>query len=680
MRRLNGRRSAVKLHREGANEMPSFNTDLSAGWILPASDPTDYTPLTIANGMIGLVPSQQPLRFEQIVLNGVYDKYGPDKVSRILPGIHFADLDLQLGADSVSSSWRPQEWRQSLHMKEAHLTTTFTIDRKIQIEQTIYALRHLPHVVLIALTITALEEIAVTINHHLSVPATLEPQDQHFRYYHEVSGTPIFSSEAISPTGRHRLGAAVSYLFDGERPHLTHETVSDREHAVRFMIELTPGETYHFGLVGSICTTAHFADPLNQAERFTIFAKFEGEQRLIANHMQAWAKLWAGDIIIEGDLDAQRDVRFALYNLYSFVRAESRYSLPPMGLSSTSSYNGHIFWDCELWMYPPLLLLQPELAKTVLDYRFDRLPAAQQIAKSYGFKGAMYPWESDDLGQECTPIWAVTGVFEHHITAAVGIAFWNYYRVTGDKAWLRTQGYPLLEQVARFWISRVEQNAAGQYEIKNVVAADEYSGVIHNNAFTNGAAITVLNYAAQAAQELGLFPDPHWQTVAENIVILTFEDGTTQEYEGYDGRIVKQADVNLLAFPLELVTDEAQIQQDLDYYKSRFDEDAPAMSHSVLAIISARLGHRDQAYEFFKRAYQPNQKPPYGVLSETPYSNNPYFATAAGGMLQTVLFGFGGLAITDQGIEQRQPCLPSGWQSLTIKGLGINKETVTIKP
>lgn len=99
------------------------------------------------------------------------------------------------------------------------------------------------------------------------------------------------------------------------------------------------------------------------------------------------------------------------------------------------------------------------------------------------------------------------------------------------------------------------------------------------------------------------------------------------------------------------------------------------MSHSVLAVICARQGDHERAYELFKRAYQPNQKPPFGVLSETPYSDNPYFATAAGGMLQVVLAGFGGLTFTENGIEQKSPCLPKRWRSLTITGIGVKKET-----
>jgi trehalose/maltose hydrolase-like predicted phosphorylase len=142
--------------------------------------------------------------------------------------------------------------------------------------------------------------------------------------------------------------------------------------------------------------------------------------------------------------------------------------------------------------------------------------------------------------------------------------------------------------------------------------------------------------------------------------------------------VVKQADANLLAYPLRVITDEARIRRDMAYYTSRFDEDAPAMTHSILATIAARLGDAEQASTYFEQSYQPNRKPPFGVLTETPFSDNPYFATAAGGMLQAVLFGFGGLRFTEEGLVQRAPCLPPTWTALTLKGVGPERKTYTV--
>ena len=111
----------------------------------------------------------------------------------------------------------------------------------------------------------------------------------------------------------------------------------------------------------------------------------------------------------------------------------------------------------------------------------------------------MYPWESAADGSEDTPVWALTGPFEHHITGCVAWAFWKYYQVTKDQQWLSDRGFPVLKEVADYWESRVELCADGQYHINNEVGADEYAENIDDNAFTNGVAIESLRYAAAAA-------------------------------------------------------------------------------------------------------------------------------------------------------------------------------------
>jgi trehalose/maltose hydrolase-like predicted phosphorylase len=326
-----------------------------------------------------------------------------------------------------------------------------------------------------------------------------------------------------------------------------------------------------------------------------------------------------------------------------------------------------------------MLLMQPEMAKSFLEYRYQRLEAAKKNAFSHGYKGAMFPWESSAEGSEDTPVWALTGPFQHHITGCVGWAFWKYYQVTGDKTWLRERGWPVLKEVAAFWASRVERNGPGRYDINNVIGANEWQENIDNNAFTNGMAITALRYAVEAAKELGITPDPDWSHVADNIPILTFPDGTTKENASYDGVEIKQADANLLAYPLEIVTDPVRIRQDLQYYLPRYSKEGPAMGAAILAVLYCRLGDYNKAAEIFSSSYKPNEVPPFGVISETAGGTNPYFATGAGGMLQAVLNGFGGLSITPQGVVQKPGSLPKGWKKMTITGVGVGDKTFEVK-
>ena len=144
----------------------------------------------------------------------------------------------------------------------------------------------------------------------------------------------LLTSVAKSPSGKHTVAASTSFIFDephGQEPEVIHEDWDYNMHLAKFKKRLKAGETYRFSVVGSVSSTAHTADPHNEAERLTLFAALERTQRLLSRHNAEWDKLWQSDIIIDGDPDAQRAVRQALYHLYSFAREGTAYSLSPMG-------------------------------------------------------------------------------------------------------------------------------------------------------------------------------------------------------------------------------------------------------------------------------------------------------------------------------------------------------------
>ncbi len=645
-------------------------------WKVPAVDidPARYFGVTVANGMVGLVSSPEPMQVKDVVLNGVWDYYQRGRVSNILKVFNHMNLYLEVDGRRVDRS-HIEHYRQELDMRRAALTTTFELPGRVRVRHTMMALRHLPYTAMVVVELEALSEVALTLASVIEAPAHLVDVRN---FYAEIDRPhaliPLLTSVGRSPSGRYVVAASTSFIFPeghGREPDIVHEDWDYDRHLAKFRKHLSAGQRYRFAVVGSVLSSAHYADPHNEAERLTVFARMEGIERLLDRHRQAWEALWSRDIRIEGDAQTQRDVRFALYHLYSFVREGTALSLSPMGLSGLG-YNGHIFWDAELWMYPPLLVLQPQLARSLLEYRFERLDAARANARAHGFRGAMFPWESAAEGSEDTPVWALTGPFQHHITGCVGWAFWKYYEVTGDKEWLRTRGWPVLKEVADFWASRVERRGPGRYEINNVIGANEWQENIDNNAFTNGMAITTLRYAAQAARELGLSPDPDWEHVADNIPILKFPDGTTRENATYEGEPIKQADVNLLAYPLQIVTEPEAVRRDLRYYEVRLSPQGPAMGPAILSVLYARLGEADKAWEWFVKSYKPNEVPPFGVLAETAGGTNPYFATGAGGMLQAVLFGFGGLDIAPGGVRQVPSVLPPHWKRLEITGVGLD--------
>ena len=642
-------------------------------WQLHAVDiQAPYAPAPMANGCIGILPQKEPFAVEHVMLNHVFDAASPHVVSRVMRGINPFCLSMKIDNIKVDTS-NISDWQQTIDMRRAVHQTSFHTLEKADVSYELCALRNLPYAGLIRVTVQACKDMLLEVRSGMGIPDDYSQSLIRYREM-EADGNRMYmlESDATSRFGYRRVASTSSFLFNGEQIKPIYDEAT-RE--LFFSIQLKKGETFCFSLVGSVCSSRDFFDPYNEAERQVIYAVHEGEEALMQAHYRLWDELWQGDIRIEGDDDAQRIVRFALFNLYSSCRGGSRLSIPPMGLS-LQGYNGHIFWDTELWMYPPMLLLNQDIARSMLDYRFDRLPAARKKALAYGYRGAMFPWESDDSGEEATPTHALTGPFEHHITADIGIACWNYYCITRDMRWLQREGYPLLKEIADFWASRVTRNQDGSYSIHNVTGADEYANGVTDNAFTNGAASLALKYACQAAEICGEKVPEIWWEIGENIRILQFENGVTREHFTYKGEMIKQADANLLAYPLGVITDEYRQRQDLEYYAERIDQkDGPAMSYSVYCVQYARMGEADKAYEMFRRCYEPNLKKPFGVISETPTSNNPYFMTGAGGLLQAVLNGFCGLQITDEGIVQLPSALPSHWKRVTVTGVGSDKKT-----
>lgn len=644
-------------------------------WQLTTTDmQSSYIGTPMANGGIGILPWREPFSVRHVILNHVFDADRERGVSRVLKGINPFLLYIGIDGKTVGME-NVTRWKQTVDMRNAIHRTDFVADGKAEVTYSLCALRNMPYAGMIRVTVKALQAIELKAATYMEVPE--EYSDSSTREYRdtEADGIKVYMlhSYASTPWRKQQVAASSAFLFETGKEIIPSFENESKE--LFFNKELKKGEEMTFALVGSICSSRDYLDPHNEAERQVIYARHEGIHALLAAHTRLWDELWQGDIEIEGDDEAQRAVRFALFQLYSSCREGSGLSISPMGLSS-QDYNGHIFWDTELWMFPPLLLLNQGLAESMMEYRIHRLPAARRKAMAYGYKGVMFPWESDDAGEEATPTTALTGPFEHHITADIGIACWNYYCVTRDARWLRSKGFPLLKAVADFWVSRATRRTDGTWSIEHVVGANEYKHGAVDNAFTNASARLVLQYAVQAAQLCEAEADSCWQEVAEGLQIHRFADGVTREHATYNGEMIKQADVNLLGYPLGIITDEAQLKKDLAYYSDKIDpQHGPAMSYSVFCVQYARMGDADKAYEMFLRSFRPNQRPPFGVLAETPTSQNPYFMTGAGGLLQAVINGFCGLQVTDVGIVQLPAVLPKHWKRVTVKGVGNSKQT-----
>ncbi|HKC36528.1 MAG TPA: hypothetical protein VKB95_10720, partial [Chitinophagaceae bacterium] len=309
-------------------------------------DPANYYGVTVANGMLGIVSSPEPFKVKDVVLAGAYDLYGRGRVSNFLKSFNLLNMYLEIDGKRIDAR-SAANMQQELDMKRASFTTAFDYTDKASVTYTYYSLRHLPYTVLMDVTIVAKKDFTMTGASVMEAPDALKEVQN---YYNEIDRPHVvislLTSTAKSPTGRLLMCASNTFLFSethGSEPRVIHEMWDNNMHLMKFTRKLKAGETYRFSVIGSSITSAHHDDPLNEAERATIFAKLEGRERLISFHIKAWEELWKSDIIIEGDPQSQQDIHSMLYHLYCFSREGTALSPSPMGLSGLG-YNGHVFW------------------------------------------------------------------------------------------------------------------------------------------------------------------------------------------------------------------------------------------------------------------------------------------------------------------------------------------------
>ncbi|MDE6322590.1 MAG: glycoside hydrolase family 65 protein [Paramuribaculum sp.] len=628
-------------------------------WTLTATDADSscYSPPMTGNGQLGTVVDRSGLRAARMFSANAVSRGRESKVSSIVEAI----CPINLTVNANGSDGPQTEWSQTLDMRIGEVSTSYCLPG-LKITNRIVNLRPLPFVTSDVLTVKATaDNMKVTVSNTPAVPKSLSASMVSERRFHAGKNEWRFiRAESGFNQQRDVMVATVGMDGDGW----------DRLSADSMTITLKKGQEATLWIVSSLISSADFTDPWNESERQVLYAVSTGRETLMRRHRAAWNRLWEGDIIIEGDPLLQSHARAALYNLYASAAPGSGRSIAPMGLSSTHYY-GHIFWDADTWMLPVMAILQPDIARDMADYRIATLAQARKRAAAYGYSGAMFPWESDDLGEESTPTFALTGPLEHHVTADVAIGAWLCYCSTGDIDWLRDKAWPLLKDCADFWVSRAEKGNDGLYSIKGVVGADEYAIGVNDNAFTNGAVMRSLEYARRAAALLGHKTDPLWEDMEKHMRFHHIP-GTEiiSEYEGYAGETIKQADVALLAYPLNLLKTPEEIERNLTYYDAKIDSvNGPAMSHSAMAVNYARLGDGEKAARLVARAYQPNLRGAFHNLSESPGNDHVYFVTGAGGLLQSLVFGFAGVEIDTEngGLKQCPSALPKSIESITVK-------------
>ncbi|MHA6801874.1 glycosyl hydrolase family 65 protein [Salinifilum ghardaiensis] len=434
----------------------------------------------------------------------------------------------------------------------------------------------------------------------------------------------------------------------------------------RVAFPVQQGRSYQLTKFVGVDTGRQHADAAAKHSRSAADRGWDG---VWEEHVRKWLQLWRSDVRTPGREDMQRWLRSTRYAVLSSTRAEGAHALGPAGLSS-DNYAGLAFWDTELWMYPNLLLQNPEIAKSMVEYREKLLPAAKRNASAIGQQGAFYPWtsaNSGDLQEDCHSWDPPHCLTQNHLQSDVAFAAWQYYLATGDRQWLREHGWPVMREIARYWAGRVTPNDDGSYSIENVAGPDEYSNGVDDGVFTNAGAAIALRKAARAAQVIGADAPQEWRHIADNLRIpFDAQNERFVQYAGYDGHEIKQADTVLLQYPLEWPMSDEVARNTLDYYAQRTDPDGPAMTDAVHAIDAAEIGEPGCVTNtYLERSVRPFMEEPFAQFSEArgetagedagaPALN---FLTGGGGFQQAFTHGLTGLRLREDAVEL-DPMLP----------------------
>jgi len=421
-------------------------------------------------------------------------------------------------------------------------------------------------------------------------------------------------------------------------------------------------------------------------------ARGTGLHELKAAHEAAWRALWRSDILVGGNSELQRTLHSDLF--YLLENSAPGTAWPAAACGFSSNYFGHVFWDNDLWVFPALLLLHPERAKSLIAFRQRTLPQALARARAHGFAGAMYPWEADPWsGEDVTPKFAVENADrEIHVNGAVALAQWQYYLASGDRSWLRDKAFPVIKAVADFWVSRAAKgSAARRYEILDVTSPEEDYAHVNNEIYTNVVAHRSLKAAIAAAAALEETPDSRWREVADGLYLPTagqhgdyFDFDPTTAHDKTDSWMATS--VPMLSIPaLDFDADAATLQ---GLFRHSLDAVGPIRGRAnqmvlvMLAIQAADVGDANYFDDFVGGrggATDPFLKPPFNVRSETPQNDSIYLLATSGGFIQAFLFGLSGLRIESHGLAERyRPTLPRQMTSLKLVNVAFRGKAVDV--
>ena len=616
-----------------------------------------------------------------------------------------------------------QDYCRVYDMREASLTRSFVWTspkgRRVAVQSRRIVCMSRPQLYAIELSLSVLDGPArITIESSLdargrSGAATDDPRlgsvaagNALVRIDASHDGEPILLVHRTRHSGL-LLASALTQRVSGG--HVTSHPCGDADcPGTRYSVDVQANErtvlTKYCALVSSLETPA--SQLASTASGVLEQAGADGFDKLLAEQCEALATWWKdADVEIDGDDLLQQGMRFNLLHLLQSTGGDGRTNIAAKGVTG-SGYDGHYFWDTEVYIFPVLLHVRPELARKLLEFRFGTLHAARARARELSHpRGALFPWRTIG-GAECSAYFPA-GTAQIHINADIAFAVKRYWETTGDDAFMVDKGAELIFETARIWLSHgtlVERDGMESFQIHTVTGPDEYTALVDNNFYTNAMAQMHLRFAHEVEQwlsaqhpeaadcirrriQLDADEPARWRAAAD-LMYLPYDrergihpqddsflskprwnlsgEGTRRplllHYHPlviYRHQVCKQADVLLALLLLGEEFEIADKRRAFDYYEPLTTHDS-SLSSCIFGIVASEIGYPSKAYDYFVDGVRTDLDDRHGNTA------NGVHTAAMAGAWHGVVAGFAGLRM-QRAEPAFSPQLPSGWKRYAFK-------------
>ena len=666
----------------------------------------------------------------------------PEYFAKVLNSANWIGINVKVdGEDLDLSKGKVREFKRILNMKEGYLYRTFILQlangNEVKVTSTRFTSIVQKEIGAIRYAITPLNfEGEIEISPYLDFDVKNEDSNYDEKFWDEVEKQALSEESYITAKTKKtdfivRTGIKFQVQQSGKVINLKSEA-TEREKYISHHTKVLAKqgeETVIYKYAAIVTSRDHEINTLNAVCKEKLAQAFEkGFEQMLSEQAEAWEDKWAhSDIVIEGDVAAQQGIRFNIFQLdQTYTGEDERLNIGPKGFTG-EKYGGSTYWDTEAYCLAFYLAVAEEkVARNLLLYRYKHLQKAIENAEKLGFTNgaALYPMVTMN-GEECHNEWEIT--FEEiHRNGARARAIFDYVRYTQDKSYLVDYGLEVLIGIARFWAQRCNYSEAKKkYVILGVTGPNEYENNINNNWYTNTIASWCLDYANETIEyvktenpekyarlmakinfeeqketsqwkeisanmyypedeELGIFLQQDNYLDKEQILVqdLDKKDKPLNQKWSWDRILrscfIKQADTLQGIFVFEDRYDIETIRRNFDFYEPRTVHES-SLSPCVHAILAAKLGKKEKAYEMYLRTSR---------LDLDDYNNDTEdgcHITSMAGTWMAVVQGFGGMRIKNNQLSF-DPFIPEQWTSYSFKinfrgnllKVKVNKEEVSI--